>query len=59
MPGLKELVTESWTQPMSSGNKARTLHIKLARLAKKLKQWSKTRKGELEQESKDAETLVQ
>jgi hypothetical protein len=59
MPGLKELVTESWTQPVSSGNKARTLHIKLARLAKKLKQWSKTRKGELEQESKDAETLVQ
>jgi hypothetical protein len=31
MPGLKELVAESWNQPIRSGNKARTLHIKLAR----------------------------
>jgi hypothetical protein len=40
-PEFKEMVTESWTMPVSTSNTARALHIKLARLAKTLKRWHK------------------
>jgi hypothetical protein len=43
MPGFKDIVAQSWAQLVASGNKARILHIKLARLAKALKRWHKQR----------------
>jgi hypothetical protein len=43
MPGFTELVAQSWATPIHSTNKARVLHIKLARLAKMLKNWNKQR----------------
>jgi hypothetical protein len=41
MPEFRDLVAESWAKLVSTANKARTLHIKLARLAKILKHWHK------------------
>jgi hypothetical protein len=40
-PGFMDSVKQSWEQPVNSQNKARASHIKLARLAKALKNWSK------------------
>jgi hypothetical protein len=41
MPDFKQIVHQSWRLPVRLGNKTRTLHIKLACLAKTLKQWNK------------------
>jgi hypothetical protein len=41
MPKFKDIVGQSWAKPVSTTNKACTLHIKLARLAKVLKRWHK------------------
>jgi hypothetical protein len=41
MPEVKELVQQSWTALVNSSNKARVLHIKLARLGKALKIWNR------------------
>jgi hypothetical protein len=41
MPEFREVVAQSWVKPVSTANKARTLHIKLARLANVLKRWHK------------------
>jgi hypothetical protein len=53
-----ELLQQSWEHPMSSLNKARALHIKLAPLAKALQKWSKAHLAKLRQESTDASQLV-
>jgi hypothetical protein len=53
-----EQVLKSWTMPVSAGNKARALHIKLARLAKDLKRWNRNRIAALKQESADAQQRV-
>jgi hypothetical protein len=57
-PDFKEVVLQSWLKPVSSGNKARTLHIKLSRLAKALKMWHKQRMIIQKQESTAAQQLV-
>jgi hypothetical protein len=41
-----------------SENKARVLHIKLARLAKTLKRWNKQRITAMRRDSEDAQQLV-
>lgn len=43
MSGFHELVAEAWNQPLQNiHNPLKTLHIKLSRVAKALKKWSKT-----------------
>jgi hypothetical protein len=58
MTEFKELVAQSWMAPVHSMNKARVLHIKLARLAKSLKQWNKQRILIARQEERDTQELV-
>jgi hypothetical protein len=57
-PEFKEMVTDSSSMPVSTSNKARALHIKLARLAKTLKRWHKQRVAENRRESNQAQQLV-
>jgi hypothetical protein len=57
-PEFHEQVVKSWTMPVSSGNKAHALHIKLARLAKDLKRWNRTRIAALKKKSADTQQLV-
>lgn len=54
-PGFLEVVKESWERPAVSHNKARTLHIKLSRLAKALKAWGHSWVDELKQQAALAE----
>jgi hypothetical protein len=56
--GFMDSVKQSWEQPVNSLNKERALHIKLARLAKALKNWSKGHLCRLKQEAHDAEQPV-
>jgi hypothetical protein len=58
MPGFRETVQKSWEEPVNSLNKPRTLHIKLARLVKALKKWSKERLSTMKQEANDAAQIV-
>jgi exonuclease III len=58
MPEFKEMVAHSWAQPVSSSNKACTLHIKLARLAKSLKRWHKQKMRDSKKESTEAQQLI-
>jgi hypothetical protein len=70
MHSFKETVQQSWEKPIHSQNKARVLHIKLSRLAKvqsatqlsrlakALKQWSKSKLAMIKQESAEAAQLV-
>jgi hypothetical protein len=51
---FKEMVTKSWTMHVSTSNKARALHIKLARLVKTLKRWHQQRVAENRRESDQA-----
>jgi hypothetical protein len=53
-PDFGDIVQQSWSQPVQSQNKARILHIKLARLAKRLKHWNKRRMEDLKKESMEA-----
>jgi hypothetical protein len=57
-PGFHEMVQHIWNKEARSTNKARVLHIKLARLTKALKRWNKERLQLLKRESKEAEELV-
>ena len=41
LPGFAETVVQSWTKPCHSNDKIRVLHIKLARLGKALRSWSR------------------
>jgi exonuclease III len=56
--GFLEVVQKCWQVPVNSNNKARVLHVKLARLAKALKRWSKERLALIKQESMDASSTV-
>jgi hypothetical protein len=58
IPEFREVVAQSWDLSVPSANKARVLHIKLARLAKSLKRWNKQRIRASRQESLEAEQLV-
>jgi hypothetical protein len=53
-PDFGDIVQQSWSQPVQSQNKARILHIKLARLAKRLKHWNKRRMEDLKKEFMEA-----
>jgi hypothetical protein len=58
MPEFKDLVAQSWMAPVHPMNKARVLHIKLARLAKSLKQWNKQRMLIAGQEERESQDLI-
>jgi hypothetical protein len=58
MPEFKDIVQQSWSQPIQMSNITRRLHIKLARLAKVLKRWHKQRIATLHKESEDTQKLV-
>jgi hypothetical protein len=58
VPDFKDIVSHSWQKPVASGNKARALHIKLSRLAKELKKWSKQKTAEKKKETLAAQQLV-
>lgn len=53
-----EVVQKCWEVPVNANNKARVLHVKLARLDKALKRWSKERLALIKQESTDASSTV-
>jgi hypothetical protein len=55
---FQQIVLNSWAQPVQSYNMARVLHIKLARLAKRLKQWHRERLAVLRQEARAAQEVV-
>jgi hypothetical protein len=50
-PEFKDIVTRSWMKLVSPTNKARILHIKLARLARALKQWHNAKMASSKRES--------
>jgi hypothetical protein len=58
MSEFKQIVQESWAHPVQSGNKMRALHIKLARLGKNLRAWSKKKIKEMRREADEAQTLI-
>jgi hypothetical protein len=58
MPEFKEIVSQSWVQPAAGANKARTVHIKLARLAKTLKCWHWQKMLDNTKEYTEAQWLV-
>jgi hypothetical protein len=58
MPDFREQVVQSWSKPVSNPNKARVLHIKLARLAKALKKWHKQKIKDAKREAIQAHQLV-
>jgi hypothetical protein len=58
MPDFKEVVAQSWVQPVSTGNKVHTLHVKLARLAKALKRWHKQKMVDNKKEYTEVHELV-
>lgn len=58
-PGFLDLVQSSWTRPVASNNKARVLHVKLARLAKELRKWNRQRLDDIKQQANVAQQLVQ
>lgn len=57
-PGFLDMVKISWERPVLSNNKAHVLHIKLARLAKALRRWSKQRIEQLKEQVQLAERVV-
>lgn len=56
--GFLDQVKASWDRPVHSNNKARVLHIKLARLAKALRIWSAQRVEDLKSQVQLAERIV-
>lgn len=56
--GFLDLVKATWERPIHSNNRARVLHIKLARLAKALRIWSNRHVEELKQQVALAEQVV-
>jgi exonuclease III len=57
-PEFKQIVQESWAHSVQSGNKMKALHIKLARLGKNLRAWSKQKTKEMRREADEARALV-
>jgi hypothetical protein len=58
MLGFKQIVQESWAHQVQSSNKMRALHIKLARLGKNLRAWSKKKIKEIRREADEAQALI-
>jgi hypothetical protein len=58
MPEFKQIVQESWAHQVQSNNKMRALHIKLARLGKNLRAWSKKKIKEIRREADEAQALI-
>jgi hypothetical protein len=58
LPGLRDMVAQSWNAPVHAANKARLLHIKLSRLSKVLRRWNKQRMHELKRDSEEAQQTV-
>jgi hypothetical protein len=58
MPELKDLVSQSWSTPVATTNKARVFHVQLARLARVLKRWSRETQAGLKREYREAQDLV-
>jgi hypothetical protein len=58
MPKLNDLASKSWASPIATSNKARALHIKMARLARELKHWNRKRQATLRREYQEAQDLV-
>jgi hypothetical protein len=51
-------VKQSWSAPVVGNNKARTLHIKLSRLAKSLEKWHRLKMAENKRESLQSQQTV-
>jgi hypothetical protein len=58
MPEFKDIVVQSWAQPVSKTNKARGLHIKMPRLAKALRRWNRQKLADSKREAQEAQGLV-
>jgi hypothetical protein len=58
LPNFMEVVQQSWAKQVHSGDKVRALHIKLSRLAKALKRWSKQHVMELKLKAEIATKVV-
>jgi hypothetical protein len=58
MPDFKERVAQSWSASVSSTNKARVIHLKLSRLAKALKRWSREKSRAPRQDSIEAQQPI-
>jgi hypothetical protein len=58
MSELKDIIEQSWSAPIASSNKARVLHVKLARLARQLKRWNRQKQTEMKREYQEAQTLI-
>jgi len=58
LPGFAETVVDSWTKPFSSADKIRVLHVKLARLGKALKKWSRSMVEEKKLRTEIAQEVV-
>jgi hypothetical protein len=56
--GFRATVQQTWAILMHSANRARVLLIKLARLAKALKRWSRAQLASLRQQSMEASQTV-
>jgi hypothetical protein len=59
LPEFRDVVGHSWLQPIAADNKARALHIKLARLAKALKKWNKEKIADNKKTQEEAQQLLQ
>jgi hypothetical protein len=57
-PDFKDTVKQSWSAPVVGNNKARTLHIKLSRLAKSLEKWHRLKMAENKRESLQSQQTV-
>jgi hypothetical protein len=57
-PGFRDIVDQSWSQPVWSQNKARVLHIKLSRLTKRLKQWHRQHILDIKQDAQEAQQTI-
>lgn len=58
MDGFAETVVDSWSRPFHSNDKIRTFHVKLARLGKALKKWSRAKVEEWKQKIDVAHELI-
>jgi hypothetical protein len=58
LPEFRDVVGHSWRQPIAADNKARALHIKLARLAKALKKWNKDKIADNKKAQEEAQRIV-
>jgi hypothetical protein len=46
MEGFNQTVQTAWNRPVSASQPLKRLHIKMARTAKAIKQWKKTKIGD-------------